>query len=199
TSMPHIGDELHRFGWNACSSALCPTAPHPHVERRYLVVPGLGSSRIYILDTQPDPRQPRIVKIIEPDELARKTGYARPHTTRCGPEGIYMSALGAPGGDGPGGVFLLDCASFDVQKPWESERGPQHLAYDFWWHLGHDTLITSEWGTPAMVDGGLNADLLGQYGHQLHVWDMRTRRHRQTLDLGSEYQIVLELRPAHDP
>jgi methanethiol oxidase len=32
--MPNTGDELHHFGWNACSSALCPWAPHPHVERR---------------------------------------------------------------------------------------------------------------------------------------------------------------------
>src|SRR5690606_28955001 len=48
-----IGDELHHFGWNACSSCLCPNAPHPHVERRYLVVPGLRSSRIHILDTKP--------------------------------------------------------------------------------------------------------------------------------------------------
>src|SRR5687768_9066429 len=38
--MPNIGDELHHFGWNACSSCLCPNAPHPHVERRYLIVPG---------------------------------------------------------------------------------------------------------------------------------------------------------------
>ena len=53
--MPTAGDELHHFGWNACSSALCPYAPHPHVERRYLIVPGLRSSRIYILDTKPDP------------------------------------------------------------------------------------------------------------------------------------------------
>jgi selenium-binding protein 1 len=34
TDMPNLGDELHHFGWNACSSALCPTAPHSHVERR---------------------------------------------------------------------------------------------------------------------------------------------------------------------
>ncbi len=27
-----VGDELHHFGWNACSSHLCPNAPHPHVE-----------------------------------------------------------------------------------------------------------------------------------------------------------------------
>jgi selenium-binding protein 1 len=24
------GDEVHHFGWNACSAALCPYAPHPH-------------------------------------------------------------------------------------------------------------------------------------------------------------------------
>src|SRR2546421_9611474 len=38
--MPNGGDELHHFGWNACSAALCPTMPHPHLERRYLLVPG---------------------------------------------------------------------------------------------------------------------------------------------------------------
>jgi selenium-binding protein 1 len=32
--MPNTGDELHHFGWNACSSCLCPNMPHPHVERR---------------------------------------------------------------------------------------------------------------------------------------------------------------------
>ena len=49
-AMPNTGDELHHFGWNACSSCLCPNAPHPHAERRYLIVPGLRSSRIHVLD-----------------------------------------------------------------------------------------------------------------------------------------------------
>src|SRR6266540_2493868 len=99
--MPNVGDELHHFGWNACSSALCPYAPHPHIERRYLVVPGLRSSRIHILDTKPDPREPKIVKVIEPEEVLARAHYSRPHTIHCGPEGIYVSALGAPNGDGP--------------------------------------------------------------------------------------------------
>ena len=199
--MPNAGDELHHFGWNACSAALCPYAPHPHVERRYLIVPGLRSSRIHIIDTKPDPREPRIIKVIEPDELHERTGYSRPHTIHCGPDGIYVSALGAPDGNGPGGVFVMDHESFDPLGRWEVERGPQHLAYDFWWHLGYDTMITSEWGTPNMVEGGLNPEILmgSGYGHQLHVWDLRRRRHLQALDLGNEYQMVLELRPAHDP
>jgi len=199
--MPNVGDELHHFGWNACSSALCPYAPHPHIERRYLVVPGLRSSRIHVVDTHPDPRQPKLVKVIEPEEVARKTGYSRPHTSHCGPDGIYMSALGAPNGEGPGGVFVLDHESFEVQRAWEAERGPQYLAYDFWWHLVQDVLISSEWGTPSMVENGVNPELLlaGKYGHQLHIWDLRSRKHVQALDLGVEQQMALELRPAHDP
>ena len=200
--MPNAGDELHHFGWNACSAALCPSAPRPHVERRYLVVPGLRSSRIHILDTQPDPRQPSIVKVIERDELVRKTGYSRPHTSHCGPDAIYMSALGgANGGDEGGGLFLLDCESFDPLGAWDVDRGPQRFSYDFWWHLGYDTVLTSEWGTPSMFENGVVPEkLLGrEYGHRMHVWDIRKRRHLQALDLGDEHQMVLELRPAHDP
>jgi methanethiol oxidase len=199
--MPQAGNELHHFGWNACSSCLCPHSPHPHMQRRYLVVPGLRSSRIHILDTQPDPRNPRIVKVIEPEAVMQATGYSRPHTSHCGPDGIYLNALGSPGGDGPGGIFVLDPETFDIKGGWEKERGPQYLAYDFWWHLGHDTMITSEWGTPNMVENGVNPELLlgGKYGHALHIWDLNKRNHQQVLDLGAEQQMVLELRPSHDP
>jgi selenium-binding protein 1 len=198
---PHGDNELHHFGWNACSSHLCGHAPNPHVERRYLVVPGTHSSRIHIVDTKPDPRQPRLVKVIEGEEVMRKTGYAAPHTVHCGPDGIYLNALGAPNGDGPGGVFMLDHETFDVKGAWEKDRGPQSLAYDFWWHLGHDTMITSEWGTPNMVKDGVNPELLlgGKYGNALHVWDLKRRTHIKKLELGAEQQMVLELRPAHNP
>ena len=199
--MPHAGDELHHFGWNACSACLCPYAPHPHMERRYLIVPGINSSRIHIVDTKPDARKPQIIKVIEPETLAERAGYTSPHTIHCGPDGIYASALGSATGDGPGGIFVMDSESFEVLGKWELDRGPQQLAYDFWWHLGYDTVITSEWGTPNMVKDGLNPEILlaGGYGHKLHVWDLRKRRHLQALDLGSEHQMALELRPAHDP
>jgi methanethiol oxidase len=199
--MPNVGDELHHFGWNACSSALCPWMPHPHVERRYLVVPGLRSSRLHVLDTGADPRNPEIVKVIEPEEVAAKTGYSRSHTVHCGPDGIYVSALGNPDGDGPGGIYMLDHDNFEVKGAWERDRGPQELAYDFWWHLGYDRVITSEWGTPKMVEDGVNPELLlgNKYGHRLHVFDMKSRRHAQEIDLGAEHQMALELRPAHDP
>jgi 56kDa selenium binding protein (SBP56) len=91
TELPHAGNEVHHFGWNACSSALCHQghAHHGALERRYLVVPGLRSSRTYVLDTKPDPRQPQVVRTIDADELAAKAGYSRPHTVHCGPGGIF--------------------------------------------------------------------------------------------------------------
>jgi methanethiol oxidase len=199
--MPYTGDELHHFGWNACSSALCPWAPHPHQERRYLLVPGLRSSRIHVLDVKDDPRSPKLVKVLEPEELAKRAGYSRPHTMHCGPEGLYLSCLGGGDSDGPGGVALLDHDSFEVLGRWEVDRGPQYLAYDLWWHITQDVMVTSEWATPSMNEDGLVPELLlgRKYGHQLHFWDLRRRRHVQAVDLGDQHQMVLELRPAHDP
>jgi selenium-binding protein 1 len=49
------------------------------------VVPGIHSSRIHILDTKPDPRRPKIVKVIEGKTLAERTGYAAPHTRIAAP------------------------------------------------------------------------------------------------------------------
>ncbi|HEX3831952.1 MAG TPA: selenium-binding protein SBP56-related protein, partial [Solirubrobacteraceae bacterium] len=45
TDMPNVGDELHHFGFNACSSAC-----HSQLSRDTLVVPGFRSSRIHMLD-----------------------------------------------------------------------------------------------------------------------------------------------------
>ncbi|MBO0784279.1 MAG: hypothetical protein J2P37_36205, partial [Ktedonobacteraceae bacterium] len=39
TAMPHTGDELHHFGWNACSSCHDDESK----ARRFLIVPGFRS------------------------------------------------------------------------------------------------------------------------------------------------------------
>jgi len=49
------------------------------------IVPGFRSSRIHVVNVADDPRRPRIEKVIEPEELVAKTGYARPHTVHCMP------------------------------------------------------------------------------------------------------------------
>lgn len=125
SELPTAGNELHHFGWNACSSALCHEGHAGHLERRYLVVPAIRSSAVYVFDTKQDPRHPTLAHTIDAGELAAKAGYSRPHTVHCGPNGIFTSALGgANGADGPGGVALVDHDTFEVLGPWEQDRAP---------------------------------------------------------------------------
>ncbi len=201
--MPNTGDEFHHFGWNACSSALSPLTGHAFLERRYLIIPGIRSSRIYVIDVK-DPLDPKMHKIIEPQEVFDKTGYSRPHTIHCGPEGIYVSTLGGGGSDGtdgPPGIFILDCETFDIIGRYEIERGVQDKHYDFWWNLPRDYMVSSEWGLPPQFENGVvPEDLLSnKYGHRIHFWDLRGRKNVQTIDLGENHQMALEIRPAHDP
>lgn len=72
--MPNIGDELHHTGWNACSSCHSDSSK----ERKYMIVPGVRSSRIHIVDTATDPRNPTLHKVIEGDEIKAKTNLSGP-------------------------------------------------------------------------------------------------------------------------
>jgi methanethiol oxidase len=201
--MPNKGDEFHHFGWNVCSSALSPMSGHAFLERRYLIIPGIRSSRIYVVDVK-DPLNASIHRIIEPEEVFAKTGYSRPHTIHCGPEGIYVSTLGGggkDGTDGPPGIFLMDCQTFDIIGRYEMDRGLQDKHYDFWWNLPRNYMVSSEWAIPPQFENGLVAEdlLSNRYGHRLHFWDLRGRVNVQTIDLGENHQMALEVRPAHDP
>ena len=197
--LPYTGDELHHFGWNACSSALCPNGK-PYLERRYLIVPGIRSSRIYVIDTKENPTSPKIVKIIEPEEVISKSGYSRLHTVHCGPDGIYISALGNETGEGPGGILVLDHFSFEVLGKWEVDRKDQYLAYDFWWNLPNEVMVTSEWAVPNTIENGLKLEhLKDRYGNRLHFWDLSKRKKIGSVTLGEENRMALEIRPFHDP
>ncbi len=157
--MPNRGDEFHHFGWNACSSALSPLAGHAFLERRYLIIPGIRSSQIYVIDTKPDPKAATIGETIEPEEVFA-AGYSRPHTIHCGPEGIYVSTLGGGGADGtngPPGIFIMDCETFEVIGRYELDRGWQDKHYDFWWNLPRDYMVSSKWGLPPRFQNSLRA------------------------------------------
>jgi len=79
--MPNPGDELHHFGWNACSSS-CHIGG---LERRHLVIPRQRSSRIHIVDTK-DRREPEMTKVIEPEKVY-EYDLSAPHTVHCIPDG----------------------------------------------------------------------------------------------------------------
>ena len=78
-TMPNTGDEFHHFGWNACSSSLSPLTGHAFLERRFLIIPGLRSSRIYVIDTKPHPTQARIHKIIGRRDLLEDRLFTAAH------------------------------------------------------------------------------------------------------------------------
>src|SRR5881296_3661935 len=196
TAMPNVGDELHHFGWNRCSSAC--HGP----DRSHLIVPGFRSSRIHIVDVADDPRKPRIEKVIEPEELVAQTGYTRPHTVHCMPgDNVVVAMLGDAQGNGSGGFAVLDAHTFELKGRWENggERPP--LNYDFWYQPRKNVLVSSEFGEPNAYEPGFDlADVqAGRYGSRLHFWNLAERTLEQTVDLGENGLLPFEVRWKHDP
>jgi selenium-binding protein 1 len=196
TPMPGKDDELHHYGWQVCSSAC-----HTSLEREHLVVPGFRSSRIHIVNVS-EPRRPAIAKVIEGDEIKRKTGLSAPHTVHCMPgDVVVVSMLGDRNGDAPGGFAVLDAKNFDVLGRWENASDGVQFMYDFWYQPRKNAMITSEWAAPNTFQDGFNLDdvAAGKYGHSIHFWDLSEKRVTQSIDLGQEGMIPLEVRWQHDP
>lgn len=192
--LPNRGDELHHFGWNACSSSC-------HVEgleRRHLIVPGNRSSRIHIIDTK-NRLEPEIEKVIEPQEVY-EFDLSGPHTTHCIPDGeIIISMLGNSDGELPGGFLELN-EEFEIVGQWE-RPGEIDFNYDFWYQPRHNVMVSSEWAAPATYQPGFDLEDVeaGKYGRRLHFWDWTNRTVQQTIDLGEEGLIPLETRFLHSP
>ncbi|WIV66951.1 selenium-binding protein SBP56-related protein [Natrialbaceae archaeon AArc-T1-2] len=194
--MPNRGDELHHFGWNACSSS-CHVGD---LARQYLVVPGQRSSRIHIIDVE-DPRDPEMVRVIEPEEVF-EYDLSAPHTVHCVPGGkIIISMLGNADGELPGGFLQLDQEDFSIDGRWEADRGEMAMNYDYWYQPRHNVLVSSEWAAPETYYPGFDLDDVedGNYGDSLHIWDWESREHVQTLAFGEDGQIPLEVRMSHNP
>ena len=194
--MPNVGDELHHFGWNRCSSAC--HGP----DRSHLVVPGFRSSRFHIVNVADDPRRPWIEKVIEPEEVIAATGYTRPHTVHCMPgDNIVVAMLGDADGNGSGGFAVLDAKTFEVKGRWENGGARPPLNYDFWYQPRKNILVSSEFGEPNAYEPGFDlADVgAGRYGQRIHFWDLERRTLEQTVDLGEKGLVPLEIRWQHDP
>ncbi|GFR97038.1 selenium-binding protein 1-like protein [Elysia marginata] len=195
--MPYNEDELHHSGWNACSSC------HDDASRarNRLILPALNSDRIYIIDVGTEQREPRFHKIVEPSEVHAKTGMGAPHTTHClGSGEVMISMIGdAEGNATKSGFMMLDGKDFSIQENWE--RSHIDMGYDYWYQPRHDVMISTEWGAPNAWRKGFNPKEVesGLYGHRLYVWRWSTHEKIQTLDLGQDGLIPLEIRFLHDP
>ncbi|MDS0283392.1 selenium-binding protein SBP56-related protein [Haloarcula onubensis] len=192
--LPNVGDELHHFGWNACSSS-CHIGG---LERRYLVVPGNRSSRIHIVDTE-DRDHPELVEVIEPEEV-HEYDLSAPHTVHCiGGGTVVISMLGNADGDLPGGFLELD-AELNVMGRWDAP-GEIDFNYDFWYQPRHNAMLSSEWAAPKTYQPGFDIEDVeaGEYGHELQFWNWEERTVEQAVDLGEEGLVPLEVRFLHTP
>ena len=122
-------------------------------------MPGLRSSRINILDTKPEPAQPRIVRVIEPEEITRSRLHPAAYVALRTRRDLHQRARQR---DRRRSRRHLHAGSreFRRHRPMGGRSRVAILAYDFWWHLTHDVMITSEWGTPNMIEDGLDPELL---------------------------------------
>ncbi len=192
--MPNVGDELHHYGWNACASC------HGERHRRYLVVPGLASGNIYIIDAA-NPAKLKMHKQISGKDIAAKTNLATPHTVHCLADGTMMiSMLGDAEGNAPGGFLLID-DEFKIKGRWEHDLGAMKYNYDFWYQPSINAMVSSEWAAPSTVAQGFKLEHVkaGMYGQQLHFWNWEERKIEQTIKLGEKGQIPLEVRFHHEP
>ena len=141
--------------------------------------------------------------MIEPEELAEKTGYSRaPHrplhagrqrrgracsaTETAAARAASRASTRAPSRSRAAGRTAV--------------RTPE-LNYDFWYQPRKNVLISSEFGEPNAYESGFDIEDVGagRYGQRLHFWDLAERRLEQTLDLGETGLIPLEVRWLHDP
>ena len=197
TPMPNVGDELHHFGWNRCSSAC--HGP----DRSHLIVPGFRSSRIHIVNVADDPRR---AADREGDRAGGARSQDRLHAgrirhTAC-PATTWSSACSAtprataPAAlrcsmrrvrvEGPlGGRWRDAAAQLRLLVPAAQERAP---------------LVRVR--RAERLRAGLRprtTSSAGRYGSRLHFWNLAERKLEQTVDLGESGLLPLEVRWLHDP
>lgn len=184
--MPGIGDELHHYGFNA--------------EVTRMLVPGLFSGRLHLLDIATDPAHPTIEDYH--DDLVPESGYAVPHTVIAMPDGGYVvTMIGSTSeSTGPGGMVRLDAdARFVEPFGPPAERDPADTPPPYMYDVGinplRNRMVTTTFGLPGDVAGGINVEGLGS---KVAVWDYKKREVLQVVDIGPQTG-ALEVRWLNDP
>ena len=86
TTMPNAGDELHHFGWNACSSCPWPNAPHAQVSEDMPITRRTAARRSSPYCSGAGPGQWRQL-----GEASRPTPRASGYCSRCSKFGVIRS------------------------------------------------------------------------------------------------------------
>src|SRR5216683_450683 len=171
--MPGTGDELHHMGWNACSSCHGDDS----MERRFLIVPGVRSSNLHIIDCATDPRNPKLHMVISGQEIKEKTNLSAPHTVHCLGSEIIISMLGDAKGNAPGGFLHLN-KDFEILGRWENDLGGMKFTYEI--------LKIRRWKTPSiLVRTGWCHWKFGSITIRIPHMDLLVRPCRPTLSTGT--------------
>jgi selenium-binding protein 1 len=185
------GDNLHHFA-----------SSH---DKRQLILLGLYSNRIYIVDLKKNPRLPAIKHVYS--DLGRDSGYDMPHTALGLRDGSYLvSMMGSqPKGLEPGGMVVLgpDGRFRRAFGPPARRNGKNashrfpRYSYDFSPRPDINRMISSSNGTAA----GLRDGPWGGPGEpspgDMYIWDYKRNRVIQRVDLGDGVGPT-ELRWMHD-
>ena len=92
-----------------------------------LILPGVRSNNLHIVDTAADPRAPRLHKVIDGAEIKAKADLSGPHTVHCLGSEIIISFLGNAKGEAPGGYLHLN-KDFEIVGRWENSWGKSSSA-----------------------------------------------------------------------
>ncbi|XP_008939485.1 PREDICTED: selenium-binding protein 1-like [Merops nubicus] len=200
--MPNLKDELHSSGW----SAGCSCLDNVPAKRNKLILPGLISSRIYVVDVGSQCRAPKLCKMIEPVDVFWKCNKGYLAVVRSLPNGdILIANMGDPAGNGKGGFIVLDGQTFvveglELKGNWEHECEAPPTGCDFWYQPRHNVLVSSAGFVPRIAGRGFNPDDLkkGVFGHRLNVWNLSCRTLTQCFDLGED-SLPLSVKFLHNP
>ncbi|XP_044258107.1 methanethiol oxidase [Tribolium madens] len=196
-----LNDELHHTGWNVCSSCHDTKGCCDVPKRDKLILPAFNSDRIYVVDTEKNPRAPTMHKVVEAEEIHR-FNCSTPHTTHCLASGeVMISAMGDNQGNGKCEFILLDGKTFEVKGTWTRNKTGA-FNYDFWYQPYFDIMVSSEWGAPRILKRGFQStdpDDQKIYGRSLNFFSWSKRELLQTVNLGFDGVSPLEIRFLHNP
>ena len=195
TEMPNVGDELHHFGWNACSSAC------------HSQLPGTRCRSGHAPLAAPHRRHLRAAGAADQECDRGRGGQGEVRVERAAHGALHAGRhrhdldVGRCGRQYARWVRGARRARFLDRRALGARAGGIEFMYDFWYQPRQNTLISSEWAAPnTFLDGFNPADVAaGKYGRKLHFWDLEQRKKVQTIDLGNDGLIPLEIRWQHDP
>ncbi|CAL1240390.1 selenium-binding protein SBP56-related protein [Candidatus Methylocalor cossyra] len=155
-----VGNEAHHMGYTD--------------DRRKIWAASLTSNRLFIFDVGSDPRNPKLIRVI--DEVAKLTGLSGPHTPYAIPGRILVSMASGPDGDGAGGIAEFTnsgdfIASYKTpDNPYETVIKPEF-----------NRMITSSWVPQRTFLKPADQWDPKTFSTTLQVWDLKSRKIIQEL------------------